>query len=477
MAKKEISWILRAKDNVSTVLSRVKNSFKSAISKVGGLLGSFGAALSVAALVGFTKKTIDTADAIAKMSRNLGLSSEEFQKLSFAAKRGGADQDAMVNSMRKMVSMIEDAKDGLSTSVIAFDKLGISMDEMNGKSTFEQFKIIADALSQVEDKSQRAAIAQDFFGRGGVKMIEVAGSYKALGQELENMGSIMTDDNLKAAEDFKDSIENLTTSIQSGLINSGLIKWLADVAEGMNGISKNQPKINDASGGYNKPGMFRNIVDAFIPDKSGTAFTMDVTPEEQAKLDADKKRRQGSGKTFSEEKKATEVNRKAKSEALIQEREQLKEIDDLMKQYDNALAANAKKEEQATQSVRDKIDSLTEELKIQELINQGKLREADIQRALNDAAKTAGRDLTDAEKSKIEKAQGALFDATDKTKDIKTVEPEKIAMERIGAVYGQQSPGKDQTKELKNIASLTKKTNGILEKIADKDTDAKLGSV
>ncbi|MDD5596924.1 MAG: hypothetical protein PHV82_03200, partial [Victivallaceae bacterium] len=117
MAEKKISWILQARDKMSAVLnragSRLKKFAAGAVQTIKKYAMGFG--LGAAGMVAITKKIIDNADAIGKSAKRLGVSAEFYQKLSFAAERSGAGQDAALKGIKKMQQTIFDAGQGLKT--------------------------------------------------------------------------------------------------------------------------------------------------------------------------------------------------------------------------------------------------------------------------------------------------------------------------------------------------------------------------
>ena len=79
----------------------------------------------------------------------------------------GSDIKGFENGIRRMSGFIEDSKDGLATSTDALDKLGISIADLQGLSPEESFRVLSSAIADLPDEMQKAALAQDVFGRSG----------------------------------------------------------------------------------------------------------------------------------------------------------------------------------------------------------------------------------------------------------------------------------------------------------------------
>jgi len=59
----------------------------------------------------------------------------------------------------------------LSTAVDALEDLGLTFKDLDGLSPEQQFKLLADRISQVEDPTRKAAIAMSLFGRTGTNLL------------------------------------------------------------------------------------------------------------------------------------------------------------------------------------------------------------------------------------------------------------------------------------------------------------------
>ena len=234
--------------SVQRGLKRVRSMFASAGRSIKNFavsgLGMLGIGVGITGIIAGVKNLISRLDQIGKMSRNLGLTTKELQQMEFAMIRSGGAAADVTTGMRRMTRQINDLKRGLSTAVKVFDELGVTQDDIEGKSTHEQFKIMSAALSGVKDASQKAAIAQELFGRGGVKLIEMAANYEKLSAEAERLGIIIEEKDVKAAEKFDDEMENLSRQMTKAVVDSGFIPWLTGVAEGFSAVAKEAKRVN-----------------------------------------------------------------------------------------------------------------------------------------------------------------------------------------------------------------------------------------
>ncbi len=117
------------------------------------------------------REYVKAGDELHKMSLRTSISVETLSALKFAAEISGASIDDIEKGIKKMSKTILDASDGLATYVRAFDRIGLSAEDLIELSPEEQFDKIAKAIAAVENPTIRAATAQDIFGRAGTKLL------------------------------------------------------------------------------------------------------------------------------------------------------------------------------------------------------------------------------------------------------------------------------------------------------------------
>lgn len=107
---------------------KVNSELKAAV----GLLGRFanGWVLAGIATTAFTMKNIATIDKIAKLSRSMGVASDDLEGLRYASELGGATADQMDNTIVKLTATIGAARRGVQNMGLAF--LGLNIYKANG---------------------------------------------------------------------------------------------------------------------------------------------------------------------------------------------------------------------------------------------------------------------------------------------------------------------------------------------------------
>ena len=199
-------------------------AFGNRIRNMGLKMAGLGTAL-LAPLAGAAKYFSSYGDQVAKMAKRTGLSVEALSEMQFVASQSGTSIETLETGFRRMQRSIYDAGRGLSTQTDALADLGLKYKDLNGLAPEEQFKVLADAISKVEDPTRRAALAQAMFGRAGTQLIPMmadgAEGIEKLQEEARRLGQTMSGKDAKAAEDFTDAMDKLWKTVKMGVFHIG----------------------------------------------------------------------------------------------------------------------------------------------------------------------------------------------------------------------------------------------------------------
>lgn len=162
------------------------------------------AAAGAGALLGI----IDQIGGIGEAAAKLGVTNAEFQRLDVLAKQNATSVQALGTVFRSLANA---AVDPTKETTAAFQKLGIVVKEQDGtfKSRQDLFFETAGALADVSDTTQRAAMAQDLFGRGAIELLPLLANGRAGIDEqraaLEKL-AVVSDEAIASADAFSDSL-------------------------------------------------------------------------------------------------------------------------------------------------------------------------------------------------------------------------------------------------------------------------------
>lgn len=196
-----------------------------------------GAAAAAGALALMVRNGLRTGDALAKASDSMGIATDKLRAIQEAAKLAGVDIEGTNKSILRMQRSIVDANDGLSTQARAFEKLGLDVANLRSLSPDEQFKAIADALSQVENASDKVNISQAIFGRQGAALIPLLNqgsqAINGIEAELAKIGGTLSRVDAAKIEQANDAITRLKTFVmaaseQMAVAFAPVIKLIAD---------------------------------------------------------------------------------------------------------------------------------------------------------------------------------------------------------------------------------------------------------
>lgn len=203
-------------------------------------LFAIGAAAGAAAgtLFGIAKATANAGDEARKSAMSVGVSTEAFQEMSFAAKLGGVEQEAFTGALQKLSRSAVEAGAGIATYADTYKKLGINVKTTDGKIKGSEQLLgeIADRFQKMPDGAEKTALAMELFGRTGAKLIPTlnAGSegIGKLRQEAQDLGIVISEDTAAASEEMNDNIERLMSAFTGlrNILGAALIPLISELA-------------------------------------------------------------------------------------------------------------------------------------------------------------------------------------------------------------------------------------------------------
>lgn len=221
---------------------KIGGALKKAGKVMAGAVAAAGAGVAGAgaSLIAMAKNTSDTSAEINNMSQKGGMSAEGYQKWSYILSKSGADASLLKGSMKKLSDAVVKAGDGNQAAAAKFAKLGISMDELKGKSQEEIFERVITGLQGMEEGAERTAVATSLLGKSAVELGPLlnkdSSDMEKLNENLSKYGLVMGEDVVKANVAFKGSISNFQRVIQAAT-NSLISELVPGMAQVVNGFT------------------------------------------------------------------------------------------------------------------------------------------------------------------------------------------------------------------------------------------------
>lgn len=234
----EITGLERGLKKAESKISGFESSVKK-IGKLGDQFTSLGKSLSIGvsapltALGGLiTKVSTDTAKFatnLSEASQQAGLSAESYQSLNYALSQSGVSATDSERAFGRLNQRIGLAIEGNEKYASAFNKLGVAVQNANGsaRNTEEVFLGVAESLSKIEDPASRSAVASEVFGVNLSRRLIPALNSGADGirnfmQEARDLGIVMSNEDVAAAEEFSTAMGNLKLQFQSAYREIGM---------------------------------------------------------------------------------------------------------------------------------------------------------------------------------------------------------------------------------------------------------------
>lgn len=245
-----------AESGATSFGSKLKSGLGTAAKTAGVALAAVGTAA-----VSTTKSLLDGAaeaavygDSIDKMSQKMGLSAEAYQEWDAIMQHSGTSIESLQAGMKTLANAVESGNG-------AFERLGISQEMIAEMNNEELFSATISALQNVENETERTYLAGQLLGRGatelGALLNTSAEDTEAMRQRVHELGGVMSDEAVKAAAAYQDSLQDMQTAF-SGIKRGITSEFLPAITTVMDGITA------IATGDDSGFGMLTEGINAFI---------------------------------------------------------------------------------------------------------------------------------------------------------------------------------------------------------------------
>lgn len=216
-----------------------ESSGKSFMSKfgsalAGGAVAAAGAATAaVGSIVSGTKELAAFGDNIDKMSQKMGISTTAYQEWDAILQHSGSSIEAMKPAFKNLATLA-------TSNAEAFEAVGLSQKQVASMSSEELFAATITGLQGMKEGAERTALATQLLGKAGTDLGALlntsAEDTEAMKQAVHELGGVLSEDAVKNAAAFQDSMQDMNTAID-GLKNNMLAQFLPSMTDVMSGLT------------------------------------------------------------------------------------------------------------------------------------------------------------------------------------------------------------------------------------------------
>lgn len=217
-AKAAASGFSPALEKIKASAKKAADGLKKASEKTKALSTAATAALTAIGAIGM--KALTTADDLLTLSSQTGLTTAEIQRFAYAADRVDVSVDSITKAIAKLKKNIDPSNKSLQ-------KLGVSATNTDGtlRNATDVFYDVLNALSQVENETERDQLAMALFGKSADELAGIiddgGAALKAYGDEAESLGLIMDEQTLTALGKMNDEVDKLKAQALAVMIQAG----------------------------------------------------------------------------------------------------------------------------------------------------------------------------------------------------------------------------------------------------------------
>jgi len=221
VANAQAKYVIKLEDKTKRAFKAIGKSLKRTTSAVFSMKTGFVSAAGIAGIGYFVKKSLDATDEMAKMSRAIGVSVENLQRLRHAASLGGLEATQLDKAVQKLSVNMADMSKGIGLAKDVFEKYNISVENSDGtlRDVVDVMADVADVTSGLTNKTEKADLAYKLFGARGGKMINVLeGGSVAMREammEADKLGLVMSAETAQGVEKANDAFTRFGSYLTS----------------------------------------------------------------------------------------------------------------------------------------------------------------------------------------------------------------------------------------------------------------------
>ncbi|MFC4389147.1 hypothetical protein ACFOZ1_15300 [Gracilibacillus marinus] len=191
---------------------RLKGTIKTA-AKWGAAIVT-GAGVAATGMTALALKVGRAADELLDIAAVTGMTTEEIQRWRKATEEAGTSTDAVANASAKFTKSLDAMSEESNKGNEALKKLGLSFNEVENMSADERMNVLTEALTGVEDKTERARLGTDLFGGSWKDLAPVIDLGAEAMKNAKDNANVFSDEDLVKANEFRMMYDQMTEKVK-----------------------------------------------------------------------------------------------------------------------------------------------------------------------------------------------------------------------------------------------------------------------
>lgn len=235
--------------NTQAGLERIAATSKGTVAELSKLKTEMMAIGAGVGIVGLGKKLADEAlqwnTQVRTMQRLTGATAEQVSSLMAVADYMGVSAETRTASFAKFSKALAGARDSMQSAASqgiassdAFSKLGLTLNDIQGKNTVEVFQLIQDRLRGMKDGAEKTRIEMELFGKSGYQLNGMlnmsAEAMKQVEDRARAMGLVIDDEAAQQSANFNRQLKDMEATGRRLAITIGqeLLPVIMDYTQG-----------------------------------------------------------------------------------------------------------------------------------------------------------------------------------------------------------------------------------------------------
>lgn len=214
---------IKIPDGAKKALNGIEGLSAGTVAKMAAAAGAIAAVVKVVTeLHEMTVSVAADVDQLLTDSMTTGLSTRTLQELEYAENLIDVSVSTITGSLTKLTRNMKSANDGNAAMAESFAKLGVSItNEVDGslRPAEDVFYDIIDVLGQFDNETERNAVAMELFGKSAQEInpliVQGSGALREYAEEAQNLGYILTDEELAALGAVDDAYQRMNLTIDA----------------------------------------------------------------------------------------------------------------------------------------------------------------------------------------------------------------------------------------------------------------------